>query len=164
MGKGTTMRTGIFPGTFDPVTAGHLDIVTRARKVLDRLVVAVAAGYHKETLFTVEERKDLIRKSLTGVDGIEVVTFDGLLVDLARTYQASAIVRGMRFVTDFEYEFQLALMNRRLDPELETLFFIPSEAYSFLNSSVIKEVVRLGGDVSQLVPEPVVQAMRKKFR
>jgi pantetheine-phosphate adenylyltransferase len=85
-------------------------------------------------------------------------------VDLARTYQASAIVRGMRFVTDFEYEFQLALMNRRLDPELETLFFIPSEAYSFLNSSVIKEVVRLGGDVSQLVPEPVVQAMRKKFR
>lgn len=158
------MRTGIFPGTFDPVTAGHLDIVTRARKVLDRLVVAVAAGYHKETLFTVEERKDLIRKSLTGVDGIEVVTFDGLLVDLARTYQASAIVRGMRFVTDFEYEFQLALMNRRLDPELETLFFIPSEAYSFLNSSVIKEVVRLGGDVSQLVPEPVVQAMRKKFR
>ena len=158
------MRTGIFPGTFDPVTAGHLDIVTRARKVLDRLVVAVAAGYHKETLFTVEERKDLIRKSLTGVDGIEVVTFDGLLVDLARTYQASAIVRGMRFVTDFEYEFHLALMNRRLDPELETLFFIPSEAYSFLNSSVIKEVVRLGGDVSQLVPEPVVQAMRKKFR
>jgi pantetheine-phosphate adenylyltransferase len=158
------MRTGIFPGTFDPVTAGHLDIVVRARKVLDRLVVAVAAGYHKETLFSVDERKDLIRKSLTGVDGIEVVTFDGLLVDLARTYEASAIVRGMRFVTDFEYEFQLALMNRRLDPELETLFFIPSEAYSFLNSSVIKEVVRLGGDVSQLVPEPVVAAMRKKFQ
>jgi pantetheine-phosphate adenylyltransferase len=158
------MRTGIFPGTFDPVTEGHLDIVVRARKVLDRLVVAVAKGYHKETLFTVEERKDLIRKSLTGIDGIEVVTFDGLLVDLARSTGASAIVRGMRFVTDFEYEFQLALMNRRLDPELETLFFIPSEAYSFLNSSVIKEVVRLGGDVSQLVPEPVVLAMRKKFQ
>jgi pantetheine-phosphate adenylyltransferase len=158
------MRTGIFPGTFDPVTEGHLDIVARARKVLDRIVVAVAKGYHKETLFTLEERKELIRKSLTGVDGIEVVTYDGLLVDLARRYDASAIVRGMRFVTDFEYEFQLALMNRRLDPVLETLFFIPSEAYSFLNSTVIKEVVRLGGDVSQLVPQPVVDAMREKFQ
>jgi pantetheine-phosphate adenylyltransferase len=158
------MRTGIFPGTFDPVTKGHLDIVTRARKVLDRMVVAVAEGYHKETLFTVEERKDLFRRSLDGLDGIEVVTFDGLLVNLAREYGASAIVRGMRFVTDFEYEFQLALMNRRLDSELETLFFIPSEKYSYLNSSVIKEVVRLGGDVSQLGPDIAVDAMKEKFK
>ena len=158
------MRTGIFPGTFDPVTEGHLDIVTRALKVLDRLVVAVASGYHKETLFTVDERKDLIRGSLAGIDSVEVVTFDGLLVDLARDHGASAIVRGMRFVTDFEYEFQLALMNRRLDSDLETLFFIPSEKYSYLNSSVIKEVVRLGGDVAQLVPDIAVEAMKKKFQ
>jgi pantetheine-phosphate adenylyltransferase len=157
------MRTGIFPGTFDPVTERHLDIVTRARKVLDRLVVAVAKGYQKETLFTVDERKDLIRRSLAGIDSVEVVTFDGLLVDLAREHGASAIVRGMRFVTDFEYEFQLALMNRRLDSDLETLFFIPSEKYSYLNSSVIKEVVRLGGDVSQLVPAPALDAMKKKL-
>jgi pantetheine-phosphate adenylyltransferase len=158
------MRTGIFPGTFDPVTKGHLDIVTRARKVLDRLVVAVAKSYHKDTLFTVEERKDLFKRSLEGLDGIEVVTFEGLLVDLAREHQAAAIVRGARFVTDFEYEFQLALMNRRLDPELETLFFIPSEKYSYLNSSVIKEVVRLGGDVYQLVPDIAVDAMKEKFK
>lgn len=158
------MRTGIFPGTFDPVTKGHLDIVIRARKVFDRLVVAVALSHHKETLFTVEERKDLFRRSLDGLDEIEVVTFDGLLVNLAREYQASAIVRGMRFVTDFEYEFQLALMNRRLDSEVETLFFIPSEKYSYLNSSVIKEVVRLGGDVAQLVPDIAVEAMKKKFQ
>jgi len=157
------MRTGIFPGTFDPVTEGHLDIVTRARKVLDRVVVAVARAYHKETLFTVEERQDLLRRSLEHVKGVEVVAFDGLLVDLAREHGAAAIVRGMRFVTDFEYEFQLALMNRRLDPELETLFFIPSERYSYLNSSVIKEVVRLGGDVTQLVPEPALEAMKKKL-
>ena len=158
------MRTGIFPGTFDPVTKGHLDIVIRARKVLDRLVVAVASSYHKETLFTVEERKDLFRRSLDGMEGIEVVTFDGLLVNLAHDHQAAAIVRGARFVTDFEYEFQLALMNRRLDSELETLFFIPSEKYSYLNSSVIKEVVRLGGDVAQLVPDIAVQAMKEKFQ
>jgi pantetheine-phosphate adenylyltransferase len=158
------MRTGIFPGTFDPVTEGHVDIATRSLKVLDRIVVAVAHGYHKETLFTLEERKDLIRRSLAGVAGVEVVTFDGLLVDLARKHGASAIVRGMRFVTDFEYEFQLALMNRRLDSELETLFFIPSEKYSYLNSSVIKEVVRLGGDVSQLVPAPVLDALKRKLR
>ncbi len=158
------MRTGIFPGTFDPVTKGHLDIVIRARKIFDRLVVAVARSHHKETLFTVEERKDLFRRSLDGLDEIEVVTFDGLLVNLAREYQASAIVRGMRFVTDFEYEFQLALMNRRLDSEIETLFFIPSEKYSYLNSSVIKEVVRLGGDVAQLVPDIAVEAMKKKFQ
>ena len=158
------MRTGIFPGTFDPVTKGHLDIVTRARKVLDRLIVAVAQSYHKDTLFTLEERKDLFRRSLDGLDGIEVVTFDGLLVNLAREYEASAIVRGMRFVTDFEHEFQLALMNRRLDSELETLFFIPSEKYSYLNSSVIKEVVRLGGDVYELVPDIAVDAMKEKFK
>lgn len=159
------MRIGIFPGTFDPVTEGHLDIVTRAHKVLDRLVVAVARSYQKDTLFTVEERQDLIREAIgerQGLD-VQVVAFDGLLVDLAREHGASAIVRGMRFVTDFEYEFQLALMNRRLDSELETLFFIPSEKYSYLNSSVIKEVVRLGGDVSQLVPRPALLAMKKKF-
>ena len=158
------MRTGIFPGTFDPVTEGHLDIVRRAMKVLDRLVVAVAEGYHKDTVFDASERKELVGRSLAGTPGVDVVTFDGLLVDLARREGASVIVRGMRFVTDFEYELQLALMNRRLDGELETLFFIPSEKYSYLNSSVIKEVVRLGGDVSQLVPEPALAALKRKLR
>ena len=158
------MRTGIFPGTFDPVTEGHLDIVQRALKVLDHLVVAVALAHHKETVFSLEERKDLVRRSLAGVSAVEVVTFDNLLVDLARKHQAAVVVRGMRFVTDFEYELQLALMNRRLDERLETLLFIPSEKYSYLNSSVIKEVVRLGGDVSQLVPGPALEALKRKLR
>lgn len=157
------MQRGIFPGTFDPVTEGHLDLVRRARKVLDHLVIGVAKGHHKSALFTAEERCALVRESLDGASGIEVVTFDGLLVDFAQEHRAAVIVRGMRFVTDFEYEFQLALMNRRLEPELETLFFIPSEQYSYVNSSIIKEVVRLGGDVSGLVPPPVVRALKEKL-
>jgi pantetheine-phosphate adenylyltransferase len=158
------MRTGIFPGTFDPVTAGHLDIVTRARKVLDRVVVGVAEGHHKETLFTVQRRKELVEQSFSGLNGVKVVTFSGLLVDLAREHNAQAIVRGLRFVTDFEYEFQLALMNRRLDMDLETLFFVPSETYSYLTSSLIKEVVRLGGDVTGLVPPPALEALKEKLK
>jgi len=140
-----------------------VDIVTRALKVLDRVVVAVAESYHKDTLFNAQERKHLVEQSFSSLGGVEVVTFAGLLVDLARDHEAQAIVRGMRFVTDFEYEFQLALMNRRLDSNLETLFFIPSEKYSYLTSSVIKEVVRLGGDVTGLVPPPALEALREKL-
>lgn len=158
------MRTGIFPGTFDPVTEGHIDIVVRARKLLDRVVVAVAKGHHKSTLLSLDERMGLFRECVKDLDGVTVVGFDGLLVEFAREHQAHAIVRGIRFVSDFEYEFQLALMNRRLDPELETLFFTPSAKYSYLNSSVIKEVARLGGDVSGLVPDPVLRALKEKFR
>ena len=158
------MRIGIFPGTFDPVTAGHLDIIARARKVLDRVVVGVAESYQKDTLFTAEERKDIVQRSVAGMEGVEVVTFEGLLVDVARQHGARAIVRGMRFVTDFEYELQLALMNRRLDEDVETLFFIPSEQFSTLTSSVIKEVHRLGGDVTGLVPPPALEALQEKHR
>ena len=138
--------------------------MTRARKVLDRVVVGVAESYHKETLFTAQERRDLIEQSISGVDGVEVVIFEGLLVDLARKFEAQAIVRGMRFVTDFEYEFQLALMNRRLDSDLETLFFIPSEKYSYLTSSLIKEVARLGGDVTGLVPSSANGALKETLK
>lgn len=161
------MRSGIFPGTFDPVTEGHLDIIVRSRKVLDRVVVAVARAYHKSTLFPAEERVALIRECLaerTDARGVEVVSFDGLLADFARASGAEVIIRGLRFVSDFEYELQLALMNRRLDPQVETIFFMPSAEYSYLNSTVIKEVVRLGGDVSGLVPPPVQRALREKLR
>jgi pantetheine-phosphate adenylyltransferase len=158
------MHTGIFPGSFDPVTLGHLDIMERARRVVDRVIVAVARAYHKDALFTAEERQDLIRRSVPAGEDILVVTFDGLLVDVARAHGATAIIRGLRFVSDFEYEFHLALMNRRLDPDLETLFLMSSARYSYLNSSVIKEVARLGGDVSGLVPEPVLAALQEKFR
>ena len=156
------MSAGIFPGTFDPVTEGHLDIIRRSRKVVDRIVVGVAAGHHKNPMFSLEEREQLIRDCVRGMDGVSVVTFDGLLVDLAKEQNANVIVRGLRFISDFEYEFQLALMNRRLDPELETLFFMPSAKYSYLNSSVIKEVVRLGGSVEGLVPDQVFRAMKEK--
>ncbi len=156
-------RTGIFPGTFDPVTEGHLDIIQRARKVLDRVVVAVARGHHKSTLLDLETRMGLIRDCVSGMPEVSVVGFDGLLVELAREHDATAIVRGIRFVSDFEYEFQLALMNRRLDRELETLFFMPSARFSYLNSSVIKEVVRLGGDVSGLVPDAVIRTLKERF-
>jgi pantetheine-phosphate adenylyltransferase len=157
------MRKGIFPGTFDPVTEGHLDILQRACKVLDRVVVGVAKAHHKSTLFTFEERQDMIRRSVQGMDRVEVAPFEGLLMDMARRMDAAVIVRGLRFVSDFEYEFQLALMNRRLDPEIETLFFMPSAELSYINSSVIKEVSRLGGDVSGLVPLPVQEALAAKF-
>lgn len=157
------MRKGVFPGTFDPVTAGHIDIIQRSRKVLDRVVVAVARAYHKDTLFDMDERIRLIKESLPEQTGVEVIGFDGLLVDLAREVGAGAFIRGLRFVSDFEYEFQLALMNRRLDPEVETLFFMPSAKYSYLNSSIIKEVARLGGEIEGLVPEPVIAAIREKF-
>ena len=158
------MRSGIFPGTFDPVTEGHLDLVHRARKVLDRVVVGVAQAHHKSTLFSADERLALVKECTADIDGVEVVLFDGLLVDLAREQDASVIIRGLRFISDFEFEFQLALMNRRLDRELETLFFMPSARFSYLNSSVIKEVSRLGGDVSGLVPDRVVAALREKNR
>lgn len=158
------MRIGVFPGTFDPVTAGHVDIIQRSRKVLDRVVVAVARAYHKDTLFNMEERIALVRESLPAADGVEVIGFDGLLVDLAREHKAAAFIRGLRFISDFEYEFQLALMNRRLDPEIETLFFMPSAKYSYLNSSIIKEVAKLGGEIEGLVPEPVLRAIREKFK
>jgi len=157
------MRSGVFPGTFDPVTEGHLDLIHRSRKVLDRVVIGVAEAHHKDTLFDLEERKRLIESSVGNLDGVQIVTFRGLLVDFVLEQNAEVIIRGLRFVSDFEYEFQLALMNRRLKPELETLFFMPSAKYSYLNSSVIKEVARLGGDVSGLVPPAVVEAMRKRY-
>jgi pantetheine-phosphate adenylyltransferase len=157
------MRRGIFPGTFDPVTEGHLDILRRSLKVLDEVTVAVARAYHKQTLFTLEERTDLLLRSVEGIAGARVEIMEGLLVEFARERGAAAIVRGLRFVSDFEYELQLALMNHRLAPQLETLFFMPSAEFSYLDSSVIKEVARLGGDVRGLVPAPVREALRTKF-
>jgi pantetheine-phosphate adenylyltransferase len=157
------MRRGIFPGTFDPVTEGHLDILRRSLKVLDEVTVAVARAYHKDTLFTLEERQELLRGAVDSIPGARIEVMEGLLVDFARERGAAAIVRGLRFVSDFEYELQLALMNYRLAPQVETLFFMPSAEYSYLNSSVIKEVARLGGDVSGLVPAPVLDALRKKY-
>jgi pantetheine-phosphate adenylyltransferase len=155
--------SAIYPGTFDPITNGHVDLVARAARIFDRVVVAVAENKNKAPLFTLEERVELARHSLDGLGNIEVMGFDTLLVECARDCGAGVILRGLRAVSDFEFEFQLAGMNRHLGPELETLFLTPSENYAFISSSLVREVAKLGGDVSSFVPELVLKALAVKF-
>jgi len=160
------MARAIYPGSFDPITYGHIDIVRRAKKLFSRLYVAVVANPHKSPLFTVEERVEITQAALeeAGINGLEVISFDGLLVDCARLHNADAIVRGLRANSDFEYEFQMALTNRDLASELESVFFMTAGRYSFLSSSIVKEVCRYGGDISTFVPKSVEQALEKQFR
>lgn len=158
------MRTALYPGTFDPITNGHLDIVTRALKVFARVVIAVGTAREKDPMFTVDERVAMIREAVADNGQVEVTSFDGLLVDAAREAGASAILRGLRALSDFDYEFQMAWMNRRLAADIETVFLMPNERYTYLNSTVIKEVALLGGDVSELVPEAVLRRLRERGR
>lgn len=155
-------RLAIYPGSFDPMTFGHLDLVTRSLRIFDRLLVGVAAGHHKETLFTMEERIAMIREACSGLDRVEVKGFSGLLVDFARSEGARVIVRGLRAISDFEYEFQMALMNRKIDGEFEIVFLMPSEQWSYLNSSVVKEIARLGGPIERFAPPAVVRRLAEK--
>jgi len=155
-------RIAVYPGSFDPVTKGHEDLIRRSLAFLDRVVVAVAVNVAKQPLFTLEERVGLIRETVR-LPGVEVQSFDGLLVEFARRIGASVIVRGLRAVSDFEYEFQMALMNRNLDPKLETVFLVPAFDLTYLSSSLVREVARFGGDVSQLVHPAVQQALKRKF-
>ncbi len=157
------MRTAIYPGSFDPVTNGHLDVIDRAARLFDRVIVAVAHNDAKVPLFTPEERLDLIRGSTTGLDNLEFATFDGLLVDYVRETGATAIVRGLRAISDFEFEFQMALMNRKLEPAAETIFLMPREEYSYLSSRMVREVARLGGDITPFVPAPARNALMAKL-
>lgn len=160
------MAIAIYPGSFDPITYGHIDIVRRARKLFRKLYVAIVANPHKHPLFSAEERLEITIAALAeeGVTGLEVLSFDGLLVDCARTCGADAIVRGLRANSDFEYEFQMALTNRDLAPEFESVFFMTAGKYSFLSSSMVKEVCTYGGDVSTFVPQSVAKALRAKLR
>ena len=153
----------IYPGSFDPVTNGHVDLVMRGTGIFQTVVVAVLRNTQKEGLFTVEERVRLLRESLRGADRVEVDAFDGLLVDYVRRRGARHILRGIRALSDFEYEFQMALMNRRLAPDLETVFLMPREEYTYLSSRLVREVARLGGPVEGLVPAPVLQMLKEKF-
>ncbi len=153
----------IYPGTFDPLTNGHLDLIARAAKIVDELVVAILRNSEKgQPLFTVPERQEMIAEAIAHFGNVRVATFDGLLVDFARKEGAKAVLRGIRAISDYEYEFQMAMMNRKLDPELETLFMMPAEKYTYVSSRLIKGVFRLGGDVSTLVPPMVMERLKAK--
>jgi pantetheine-phosphate adenylyltransferase len=157
------MRRAIYPGSFDPVTNGHLDVIERARKLFDEVIVAVAHNEEKQALFSLEERLELLKASIGNIDNVRITQFDGLLVEFAAAQQASAVIRGLRAVSDFEFEFQMALMNRKLEANVETIFLMPKEEYTYLSSRIIKEIARLGGDVSSFVPPGVAKALAKKF-
>jgi pantetheine-phosphate adenylyltransferase len=153
----------IYPGSFDPITNGHLDLIVRASRLVERLIVAVLRNDSKQALFSVEQRLEFVREVVTPFANVEVDSFDGLLVDYAASRGATLIVRGIRAVSDYEYELQMALMNRRLRPELETALLMAGEAYSFVSSKLVKEVVSLGGDVSGLVPPAVEAELKARF-
>lgn len=156
--------TALYPGTFDPITTGHTDLVRRATGVFDKVIVAIAANPSKKPLFSLDERVDMARTVLADLKNVSVVGFDTLLIDCVRQNQARVILRGLRAVSDFEYEFQLAGMNRHLDPEVETVFMTPSEHEMFVSASLIKEIAGLGGDISPFVHARVMQALRAKLR
>ena len=158
------MRTAIYPGSFDPLTNGHLDVIERAVKLFDRVIVAVAKNESKQPLFTLEERVEQVRRCIKHLPNAEVDSFDGLLVNYANQRNAQAIVRGLRAISDFEFEFQLALMNRKLNENIETIFMMPKETYTFLSSRIIKEIARLGGDVHTFVPPHVRTALIEKMQ
>jgi pantetheine-phosphate adenylyltransferase len=159
----TQQISAIYPGSFDPVTNGHLDIIERGRSIFDRVVVAVSVNQDKSPLFTPEERIEMLRDVTRQWDNVEIDQFDGLLVDYATARGASVILRGIRAVTDFDYEFQMALMNRRLAGSIETVFLVPAEAYEYLSSSLVKEVASLGGTVSGLLPPLVEELLSAKL-
>lgn len=156
--------TAIYPGTFDPITNGHLDLIARASRLYDKVIVAVAESRGKQPLFTLDERVRLIESVVAEFSNVQVIGFENLLVECAKQYQASVIIRGLRAVSDFEFEFQMAGMNRRLAPDIETVFLTPAEQYEFISSSMIREIAKLNGDVSSFVPDTVKHHLINKFK
>lgn len=157
------MRNAVYPGSFDPLTNGHLDIIRRGARLFDRVLVAVLENEGKAPLFTVAERMELISACTRDIPGVEVHSFSGLLVDFMKRTNAKVVVRGIRAVSDYEYELQMALMNRELRPEIETIFMLPAVEYTYVSSRLIKEVFRLGGDIGRLVPPPVLESLRARL-
>jgi pantetheine-phosphate adenylyltransferase len=155
--------TAVYPGTFDPITNGHLEIIARGVRLFDVIIVAILRNPEKEPLFPMEERIDILRAVVGGLPKVRVEAFEGLLVEYARSRGAQVIVRGLRALSDFEYEYQMALMNQRLAPDLHTIYMMPSEAYSYVSSRLVKEVARLGGDVTGLVPPEVAARLKRRF-
>jgi pantetheine-phosphate adenylyltransferase len=156
-------KTAVYPGSFDPITNGHLDIVRRASQMFDRVVVGVASNANKHLLFNIDERIDMVQKAVKGLRNVRVDRIDGLLINYVRRKRATVIVRGLRAVSDFEYEFQLALMNRKLDSRIETIFLMTKDEYTFISSRLVKEISQLGGDVSAFVPHGVKRTLTQKF-
>lgn len=155
--------TAVYPGTFDPITSGHYDLIERAARFYDRLVIAVADNRNKNTLFSLQERVALVKEVTANLSNVEVVGFSGLLVDFVKSIDGHVLLRGLRAVSDFEYEFQLASMNRKLAPEVETMFMTPAENYAFISSSLVREISALGGDVSEFVHPSVQASLQEKF-
>ncbi|MCK5014582.1 MAG: pantetheine-phosphate adenylyltransferase [Candidatus Omnitrophica bacterium] len=156
-------RSAIYPGSFDPVTYGHIDLINRASHAFDEVVVAVAESTHKNTFFNIQERVEMVKEVAGGIDNVHVESFKGLVIDYARSKKIRVLIRGLRMISDFEYELQMALTNRRLDENIETIFLMPSEGYSFLSSKLIKEVVSLGADITSFVPDSVARRLREKM-
>lgn len=157
------MNIAVYPGSFDPITNGHLDIITRGSKIYDKLIVAVLVNVDKKALFSIEERVNLIKKVTKDLGNVEVISFEGLLVDFARMKNSKVILKGLRTVADFEYEFQMALMNSKLDPNIETVFMMTSSAYSYVSSSSVKQVAKFGGSIEGLVPVELIKEIKNKF-
>ncbi len=157
------MNIAIYPGSFDPITNGHLDIITRGAKIYDKLIVAVLVNVDKNCLFSIEERVELIKRVTKDIKNVEVLSFDGLLVDFAKLHNSKVILKGLRTMSDFEYEFQMALMNSKLDSEIETVFMMTSSAYSYVSSSSVKQVAKFGGNINGLVPDELILEVKKKF-
>lgn len=158
------MKLCIYPGTFDPITFGHLDVLRRAAKLFGHVTVAVARSPEKRPLFTARQRHAFIQENLAGLPNVDAVVFDGLLVDFARARKASAIIRGLRALSDFEFEFNMALMNRHLQPAIEAIFVMPNETYSYISSTLVKQIAKYGGRVGHFVPENVAVALRAAYR
>ena len=156
-------RIAVYPGSFDPITNGHLDVIERATRLFDQVIVAIATNDNKRPMFTLKERVRMVKRAIKGQKNICVDDFDGLLVDYVIRLKACAVVRGLRAVSDFEFEFQMALMNRKLNPDVETIFLMPKEDYTYLSSRIIKEIARLGGNVNRFVPSWVAEALVKKL-
>ncbi|MCX8014796.1 MAG: pantetheine-phosphate adenylyltransferase [candidate division WOR-3 bacterium] len=157
------MKIAVFPGSFDPITNGHIDIIKRALKLFDKIIVAVAKREEKSPIFSLAEREQMVKSVLKKFKQVEVKSFDGLLVDFVKKEKACTIIRGLRTISDFDYEFQMALTNRKIAPDIETIFFLASEQYAYLSATLVKEIARMGGDLKEFLPKPVISMLKNKL-